>query len=145
MWKPRKHKHGGCNWVPMMCRIVASPPIWILGSYTGGYAGPLLFPNSRFDGSGENYRLQTTRIGPAHVEIARPQPNWTQQGAKPLTNRGISTCFRSGRLMAFCENYRRAKHFPRMEMFFPGRQKELSPRIVRAAHQSSQPPGLALS
>lgn len=78
-----------------------------------------MFLNSRFDGSGENYRLQTTRIGRPHVEIARPQPNWTQQGAKPLTNRGISTYFQSGRLMAFCENYCRAKHLRRLENFFP--------------------------
>src|ERR1019366_5341203 len=42
------------------------------GAIQGRYAGPLVFLNSRFDGRGKNYRLRTTRIGPAHIEIARP-------------------------------------------------------------------------
>src|ERR1019366_1193270 len=72
-------------------RFISSPPgptdvprrgpcqsgFW--GSYNGGDAGPLVFLNSRFDGSGEDYRPQTTRTGPPHVETARPQPNWTSK------------------------------------------------------------------
>ena len=87
VWKPRKHKHGGCNWVPMMCRIVASLPDL-------GFGGPI----QGLCRTAANYANR-----PGTRRNSTSAANLDPQGAKPLTNWGISTCFRSGRLMAFCK------------------------------------------
>ena len=100
-----------------------------------------MFLNSRFDGRGENYRLRTTRIappylniGPAHVQIARPQPNWTSKELS-ANQQGISTCFRCGRLMACCETAAGESTLPSMAIFFPwtaGRITAATPTFSRA-------------
>jgi hypothetical protein len=119
VWQPRKHKHGGCNWVPMMCRIVASPPIWIFGELYRGICRTACVPKLAIRRQWGKLPSANYANRPGTRRNSTSAAKLDQQGAKPLTNRGISTCFRSGRLMAFCENYRRGKHFPRMENVFP--------------------------
>src|ERR1017187_11043021 len=90
----------------MMCCIVATlRAIWIWGSYTGGYCRTAHVPKPAIRRQwgklpSANYANRSTIL----EYRAGTRPNSTsaakldQQGAKPLTKRGISTCFRFGRL-----------------------------------------------